>query len=937
MPGSPKFEIWRGDGHCLECEDTTADVFCEVCGEEYCSLCFQSLHRKGKRALHTKRSLKGGSGVKRKLSLSDLDQSEYSEDKRIRAPCPPTPPPLFPYEPGFIGPLEPPGSCRHVKPSTPEIHVDMDDERMETEIPAGEAPASILESNGHTNHEDHLEANGNGHLEQPVDSQQHPLERKAREAAGLRLAKLRKSAPFTPLRLNEEERKILQVLLSALNTCQYTDKVDVATYTGRGAIIDQQLRETWATLLGLAVAAGDAEQVFDDSTTSSNRMLGDNAIRSIHGYNICSHDFDVGPKGAEYINRACEIGRRYKMMNPDKMRTEYGTLINMLQDAAQQRCRGGRAGGVHIRSCSVETVHTALASLALTEFMWDLDVALATKTIVPWETDPEKALIVTETMKSEASQRVIQRFSGPNIPEERIKLILDSLADADAYTVMNTRQTQRMIQLLQENFHSEVPKRHPEFGDGPMCWLFGLEIASGKGGSRLSHDHDEQWHYVMQTYALWLEILGRFHEFWMAAEYDLLKEGPGAAPSLRNTGQGLNRVQDAAKIGILMATCQRNVCRRPYPVLGKFGDTVNVFPNRIICPPTNDYMNGNGESSHSTSSSNGHHNGHENGAHSSSHSNGEVHTHSNGEVHTNGGAHHTTNGENSMNISKSNNLNGKNTFKVPRQVAATAAYQQQQNKLKQSNNIPSITPTHTSSSMNGGGACAGPPPVVDTQTTAKIKITLKPIVPGISLGLGNGKNYNGFPSFKKPIAQATPPPVVVPTIPNPYSSMLPPIPSQSWVGSAVVHLGDNCVPNGLVFVDKYAQIPRLLGPFLDVCDYLDSLVPPTLDMLNVPDLASKLEPIPVTVSAKGFCSDERALRYVCRKFGSPQRAKLYIMKDFVRSGFNGSGGDNYYDAGSCIDGRLTSAWNLCSKIEKRSYYPIMMLSGFYGFDGSFSR
>jgi hypothetical protein len=30
---------------------------------------------------------------------------------------------------------------------------------------------------------------------------------------------------------------------------------------------------------------------------------------------------------------------------------------------------------------------------------------------------------------------------------------------------------------------------------------------------------------------------------------------------------------------------------------------------------------------------------------------------------------------------------------------------------------------------------------------------------------------------------------------------------------------------------------------------------------------------------------------------------MYI--DFFRSAFDGSGADNFYDAGSCIDGRLT--------------------------------
>ncbi len=33
------------------------------------------------------------------------------------------------------------------------------------------------------------------------------------------------------------------------------------------------------------------------------------------------------------------------------------------------------------------------------------------------------------------------------------------------------------------------------------------------------------------------------------------------------------------------------------------------------------------------------------------------------------------------------------------------------------------------------------------------------------------------------------------------------------------------------------------------------------------------------------------------------------LDDFFRHGFDGSGADNYFDAGSCIDGRLTSAWN----------------------------
>merc|ERR1712007_341547 len=106
-------------------------------------------------------------------------------------------------------------------------------------------------------------------------------------------------------------------------------------------------------------------------------------------------------------------------------------------------------------------------------------------------------------------------------------------------------------------------------------------------------------------------------------------------------------------------------------------------------------------------------------------------------------------------------------------------------------------------------------------------------------------------------------------------------------GLSVVHLGDRDVPNALVFIDKYTQVPRILGPMVQTLDKLPEVY-----------------------------NSSPAIRQ---------------LLDFFRHGFDGSGDDG----GSCVDGRLTSCWNWCSKIEKKMYFPAFLLTGFSGFDGGF--
>jgi hypothetical protein len=63
-------------------------------------------------------------------------------------------------------------------------------------------------------------------------------------------------------------------------------------------------------------------------------------------------------------------------------------------------------------------------------------------------------------------------------------------------------------------------------------------------------------------------------------------------------------------------------------------------------------------------------------------------------------------------------------------------------------------------------------------------------------------------------------------------------------------------------------------------------------------VVSVLEELP-RLTAK----DPRVREYVCAAFGSVEGCRKAILTDFFRHAFDGSGADNMFDAGSCVDGR----------------------------------
>lgn len=114
-------------------------------------------------------------------------------------------------------------------------------------------------------------------------------------------------AKFIPLRLTISERKYLRLLEAALQVSEYTDKIDTLGFgLSKAKRIVHQIREICAILSGLVLSADykQGQELFTD------------------------RDFDAN---SDFYQQIFELGRRHKIMNPDKMRTTYGKLIYLLQ------------------------------------------------------------------------------------------------------------------------------------------------------------------------------------------------------------------------------------------------------------------------------------------------------------------------------------------------------------------------------------------------------------------------------------------------------------------------------------------------------------------------------------------------------------------------------------------------------------------------------
>lgn len=148
-------------------------------------------------------------------------------------------------------------------------------------------------------------------------------------------------AKFIPLRLTMGERKYLRLLDATLTVSEYTDKIDVIGFgLTKAKRIVHQIRELCAIMSGLMLSADYklGQELFKDRDFESN---------------------------SEFYQQVFELGRRHKIMNPDKMRTTYGKLIYLLQvNILEHPCPFLTSTEMFIRTAKVQKSKTFLGSPA---------------------------------------------------------------------------------------------------------------------------------------------------------------------------------------------------------------------------------------------------------------------------------------------------------------------------------------------------------------------------------------------------------------------------------------------------------------------------------------------------------------------------------------------------------------------------------------------
>ena len=144
----------------------------------------------------------------------------------------------------------------------------------------------------------------------------------------------------------------------------------------------------------------------------------------------------------------------------------------------------------------IKTVYTVLEEHGALDLLRDDLVSIATKEIYA-EGRSRRDIQKEIKSKERAIETLAARFGRKGLDQEQIRQCLYSIGDNHAFLRTNRDPCDRMIAYLKQYFHATNPK-DPKSS---------LAIKIGKGGARLTHDHQKQYAYVLQSLTLWREIL----------------------------------------------------------------------------------------------------------------------------------------------------------------------------------------------------------------------------------------------------------------------------------------------------------------------------------------------------------------------------------------------------------------------------------------------
>ena len=320
-------------------------------------------------------------------------------------------------------------------------------------------------------------------------------------------------AKYVPLRLSLDERKQLRLMEAALRVSEYTDKIDILSYQSKTKRIHAQIRELCAILCGLTVAADyqRGQELIRDRTFAENEP---------------------------FFQCLFEVARRHKILNPEKMRSEYGKMMYILMDSVSPDVSDLLRFSV---VSPLQTVYTTLEAAGGLDMLRDPLIHVATRDVSVPPGTPRAVVRQLVQQKERAVAALSAKYASATLSRDALCRCLYSLGDNSSYLSFNRDPVDRMLEYLQRFFKSD------SYEEG-----LSLAISSGRGGARLSHSHRTQFHFVLQSLSLWREILHHMFQLWYLAESDMLSADNGYA--LRDTGQGLNRLQHSPRVSRLMHT-----------------------------------------------------------------------------------------------------------------------------------------------------------------------------------------------------------------------------------------------------------------------------------------------------------------------------------------------------------------------------------------------